>query len=651
MPPGVCPPRPPAKSPKGKPRLRNGDNRGAGRPRESPGGPFTTRNGYRMCGIVGYIGFRNATDVLIDGLRRLEYRGYDSAGIAVRTPEGLKVVKRSGKLSALERALKEEHLEGPLGVGHTRWATHGAPTDPNAHPHTTEDGTIAVIHNGIIENYLELKEALRARGHRFASDTDSEVLAHLIEEKYQGDLFEAFREALKEVRGAYAVVAVHKDHQELVAARTVSPLVIGLGEGENFLASDVPALLPYTRRVIFLHDGDLARITREGVVVTDLKGRPVAREAVEVDWTLEAAEKGGFPHYMLKEIYEQPWVLENTLGGRLREEEGDVELGLSLDPKAIDRIHVIACGTASYAGWYGKYLLEALARIPTEWDVASEYRYRDPLADERTLAIAISQSGETIDTLEGLREAKAKGAKTLGIINAKGSSLTREVEDVLYIHAGPEIGVASTKAYTAMLSAMAMLAVHLGRGRGILSREKARELIREMRKLPRLVEEVLEKRPLIAHLAEKYHQAQDFLFLGRHVQAPTAYEGALKLKEISYIHAEAYPAGEMKHGPIALIDEHLPVVVLATQGPLYEKTLSNIQEVRARGGKVIAIATLGDAGIAKLAQDVLYVPEVHPLLAPIVSVVPLQLLAYEIAVLLGRDVDQPRNLAKSVTVE
>ncbi|WP_019550397.1 glutamine--fructose-6-phosphate transaminase (isomerizing) [Thermus scotoductus] len=604
-----------------------------------------------MCGIVGYIGFRNATDVLIDGLRRLEYRGYDSAGVAVRTPEGLRVVKRSGKLSALERALKEEHLEGPLGVGHTRWATHGAPTDPNAHPHTTEDGTIAVIHNGIIENYLELKEALRARGHRFASDTDSEVLAHLIEEKYQGDLFEAFREALKEVRGAYAVVAVHKDHQELVAARTVSPLVIGLGEGENFLASDVPALLPYTRRVIFLHDGDLARITREGVVVTDLEGRPLSREAVEVDWTLEAAEKGGFPHYMLKEIYEQPWVLENTLGGRLREEEGDVELGLSLDPKAIDRIHVIACGTASYAGWYGKYLLEALARIPTEWDVASEYRYRDPLADERTLAIAISQSGETIDTLEGLREAKAKGARTLGVINAKGSSITREVEDVLYIHAGPEIGVASTKAYTAMLSAMAMLAVHLGRGRGILSREKARELIREMRKLPRLVEEVLEKRPIIAHLAEKYHQAQDFLFLGRHVQAPTAYEGALKLKEISYIHAEAYPAGEMKHGPIALIDEHLPVVVLATQGPLYEKTLSNIQEVRARGGKVIAIATLGDAGIAKLAQDVLYVPEVHPLLAPIVSVVPLQLLAYEIAVLLGRDVDQPRNLAKSVTVE
>ncbi|GAA6751437.1 glutamine--fructose-6-phosphate transaminase (isomerizing) [Thermus antranikianii] len=604
-----------------------------------------------MCGIVGYIGFRNATDVLIDGLRRLEYRGYDSAGVAVRTPAGLRVVKRSGKLAALESALKEEHLEGPLGIGHTRWATHGAPTDPNAHPHTTEDGRIAVIHNGIIENYLELKEALKARGHRFTSETDSEVLAHLIEEKYQGDLFQALKEALKEVRGAYAVVVAHEDHQEIVAARTVSPLVIGLGEGENFLASDVPALLPYTRRMVFLHDGDLARITREGVEVTDLQGNPLEREAVEIDWTLEAAEKGGFPHYMLKEIYEQPWVLENTLGGRLREEEGDVELGLGLDPMAIDRIHVIACGTAAYAGWYGKYLLEALARIPTEWDVASEYRYRDPVVDERTLAIAISQSGETIDTLEGLREAKRKGARTLGVINAKGSSITREVEDVLYIHAGPEIGVASTKAYMAMLAAMAMLAVHFGRKRGILSKEEAQRLLKEMRKLPRLVEEVLEKRPLIAHIAEKYHQAQDFLFLGRHVQAPTAYEGALKLKEISYIHAEAYPAGEMKHGPIALIDEHLPVVVLATKGPLYEKTLSNIQEVRARGGKVIAIATEGDAEIPKLAQDVLYVPEVHPLLAPIVSVVPLQLLAYEIAVLLGRDVDQPRNLAKSVTVE
>lgn len=604
-----------------------------------------------MCGIVGYVGFRNAADVLLEGLKRLEYRGYDSAGVAVRTREGLKVVKRAGKLSALAEALQAEPLFGHLGIGHTRWATHGAPTDPNAHPHTTEDGQIAVIHNGIFENYLELKKALEAKGHTFRSETDSEVLAHLIEEKYQGDLFKALQEALKEVRGAYAVVVAHEDHEEIAVARTVSPLVIGLGEGEVFVASDVPALLPYTRRVIFLHDGDLARIRKEGVEITDLEGRPVERPVVEVDWTLEAAEKGGFPHYMLKEIYEQPWVLENTLGGRLREEEGDAELGLALDPLSVRRVHIMACGTAFYAGWVGKYLLEALARLPVEVEVASEYRYREVVVEEGTLAIAISQSGETIDTLEALREAKRRGARSLGVINAKGSTLTREVEDVLYIHAGPEIGVASTKAYTAMLAAMALLALFLGRARGTLSKEEAQSLIREMRKLPRLVEEALEKRPLVTHIAEKYHQAQDFLFLGRHIQAPTAYEGALKLKEISYIHAEAYPAGEMKHGPIALIDEHLPVVVLATEGPLYEKTLSNIQEVRARGGRVIAVATEGDERIRTLAQEVLYVPKVHPLLAPIVSVVPLQLLAYEIAVLLGRDVDQPRNLAKSVTVE
>lgn len=604
-----------------------------------------------MCGIVGYVGFRNAADVLLEGLKRLEYRGYDSAGVAVRTREELKVVKRAGKLSALAEALQAEPLFGHLGIGHTRWATHGAPTDPNAHPHTTEDGQIAVIHNGIFENYLELKRELEAKGHTFRSETDSEVLAHLIEEKYQGDLFKALQEALKEVRGAYAVVVAHEDHEEIAVARTVSPLVIGLGEGEVFVASDVPALLPYTRRVVFLHDGDLARIRKEGVEITDLEGRPVERPVVEVDWTLEAAEKGGFPHYMLKEIYEQPWVLENTLGGRLREEEGDAELGLALDPLSVRRVHIMACGTAFYAGWVGKYLLEALARLPVEVEVASEYRYREVVVEEGTLAIAISQSGETIDTLEALREARRRGARSLGVINAKGSTLTREVEDVLYIHAGPEIGVASTKAYTAMLAAMALLALFLGRARGTLSKEEAQSLIREMRKLPRLVEEALEKRPLVAHVAEKYHQAQDFLFLGRHIQAPTAYEGALKLKEISYIHAEAYPAGEMKHGPIALIDEHLPVVVLATEGPLYEKTLSNIQEVRARGGRVIAVATEGDERIRTLAQEVLYVPKVHPLLAPIVSVVPLQLLAYEIAVLLGRDVDQPRNLAKSVTVE
>ncbi|ADH62051.1 glucosamine/fructose-6-phosphate aminotransferase, isomerizing [Allomeiothermus silvanus DSM 9946] len=604
-----------------------------------------------MCGIVGYVGFRNATDVLLEGLRRLEYRGYDSAGVAVKVNGHLEVVKKAGKLSVLADTLQTQHLSGSLGVGHTRWATHGAPTDPNAHPHTTEDGKLAVIHNGIIENYLSLKEGLLRRGHVFTSETDSEVLAHLIEEKYQGNLEEAVRAALQEAYGAYGLVVAHQNSEEIVVARTVSPLVIGIGEGENFVASDVPALLPYTRRVIFLHDGDMAVITREGVRVTDLAGNRVERGVVEVDWSLEASEKGGYPHYMLKEIYEQPWVLENTLGGRLREEEAGVELGLRLDPAAFDKVHIVACGTAYYAGWVGKYLLEALARIPVEVDVASEYRYRNPVVDGKTLAIAISQSGETIDTLEAVRQAKRGGASTLGVINAKGSSITRETDDTLYIHAGPEIGVASTKAYTAMLGAMALIAVWMGRARGTLSQAEARSFLAELRKLPRLVERALEMRPAVAHVAEKYHQAVDYLFLGRHIQAPTAYEGALKLKEISYIHAEAYPAGEMKHGPIALIDERLPVVVLATESPLYEKTVSNIQEVRARGGRVIAVATEGDQEIRKFAQDVLYVPKTSPLLAPVVSAVPLQLLAYETAVLLGRDVDQPRNLAKSVTVE
>jgi glucosamine--fructose-6-phosphate aminotransferase (isomerizing) len=604
-----------------------------------------------MCGIVGYVGFREATDVLLEGLRRLEYRGYDSAGVAVKVNGHLEVVKKAGKLQVLADELKAHKLPGKFGVGHTRWATHGAPTDPNAHPHMTEQGDIAVIHNGIIENYLPLKEGLIARGHVFTSETDSEVLAHLIEEKYRGNLAEAVRLALSEAYGAYALVVAHKDNEEIVVARTVSPLVIGLGEGENFVASDVPALLPYTRKVIFLHDGDMAVVTRDGVKVSDLAGNLVEREVVTVDWSLEAAEKGGHPHYMLKEIYEQPRVLENTLGGRLHEEEAGVELNLELDPAAYDKVHIVACGTAYYAAWVGKYLIESLARVPVEVEVASEYRYRDPVVDEKTLAIAISQSGETIDTLEGLREARRKGAGTLGVINAKGSSITREADDTLYIHAGPEIGVASTKAYMAMLAAMGLVAVWMGRAKGTLNPEAARGFLAEMRKLPRLVEEMLEARPEIAKIAEKYHQAQDYLFLGRHIQAPTAYEGALKLKEISYIHAEAYPAGEMKHGPIALIDERLPVVVLATQSPFYEKTVSNIQEVRARGGRVIAVATEGDAEVKKFAQDVIYVPKVHHLLAPVVSVVPLQLLAYETAVFLGRDVDQPRNLAKSVTVE
>ena len=606
-----------------------------------------------MCGIVGYIGPRDAQEVLISGLAKLEYRGYDSAGVAIRTGGRIEVRKRAGKLAILAGELEKEPLKGNLGIGHTRWATHGLPNDTNAHPHSTEDGKLVIIHNGIIENYLLLKDALTARGHIFRSETDSEVLAHLIEEKYQGNLEQAVREALAEVRGAYGIVVTHIDHDEIVAARTVSPLVMGVGEGEMFLASDVPALLPYTRNMIYLHDGDMVVLSKDNYHITDLQGAPVQRQVTLIDWDAEAAEKGGFDTYMLKEIYEQPQALTNTLIGRLHDETGEVNLDINLDPSSFKRISIIACGTAFYAGLVGEYLIEQLARVPVEVDVASEYRYRQPLVSEDTLAIVISQSGETIDTLEALREAKKFGAKTLGVINAKGSSMTREVDDVLYIHAGPEIGVASTKAYTAMVSAMMMLALWLGRARGTLNEELGRELIRGARELPRLVEEALQPQRVenIERIAQKYHQARDYLFLGRGVNAPTAFEGALKLKEISYIHAEAYAAGEMKHGPIALIDEHLPVVVVATESHLLEKTISNMQEVKARSGKVIAVVSDGDTDAARHADDVIYVPRAHEMVSPIVNVVALQLLSYFTATSLNRDVDKPRNLAKSVTVE
>lgn len=606
-----------------------------------------------MCGIVGYIGPRDAQDVLISGLAKLEYRGYDSAGVAVRTGNTIEVRKRAGKLANLAGELEKEPLKGTLGIGHTRWATHGLPNDTNAHPHATEDGRLVIIHNGIIENYLHLKDALMARGHIFRSETDSEVLAHLIEEKYQGNLEVAVREALAEVRGAYGIVVTHIDHDEIVAARTVSPLVMGVGQGEMFLASDVPALLPYTRTMVFLHDGDMVVLNKEAYRVMDLQGNPVQRQETLIEWDAEAAEKGGFDTYMLKEIYEQPQALTNTLIGRLHDETGEVNLDINLDPASFKRISIIACGTAFYAGLVGEYLIEQLARIPVEVDVASEYRYRSPLVSENTLAIVISQSGETIDTLEALREAKKQGAKTLGVINAKGSSMTREVDDVLYIHAGPEIGVASTKAYTAMVSAMLMLALWLGRARGTLNEELGRELLQGARELPRLVEECLQPERVenIKRIAQKYHQARDYLFLGRGVNSPTAFEGALKLKEISYIHAEAYAAGEMKHGPIALIDQNLPVVVIATESFLLEKTISNIQEVKARSGKVIAVVSDGDTEAARHADDVIYVPRAAEMVSPVVNAVAMQLLAYFTATSLDRDVDKPRNLAKSVTVE
>ncbi|MCY1703037.1 glutamine--fructose-6-phosphate transaminase (isomerizing) [Deinococcus sp. SL84] len=606
-----------------------------------------------MCGIVGYIGPNNAQDILISGLSKLEYRGYDSAGIAVGDGACIATRKKAGKLANLTADLEHSPLPGTFGIGHTRWATHGPPNDTNSHPHATENGDIVLVHNGIIENYLELKEGLLERGHQFRSDTDSEVVAHLIEEAYAGNLEEAVRAALAKVRGAYALVVTHKDHREIVAARTVSPLVMGVGEGEMFLASDVPALLNYTRQMVFIQDGDMVILNDDGYRITDMQGHPVQREVETIDWDAEAAEKGGYDAYMQKEIFEQPQALSNTLLGRLHDDQGSVELDIELDPNSFDRIHIVACGTAYYAGMVGKYLLEQLARVPVELDVASEYRYREPVVTDRTLAIAVSQSGETIDTLEGMREAMRGGAQTLGIINAKGSSMTRELDHTLYVHAGPEIGVASTKAYTSMVSAFLLLALWLGQQRGTLSKEEVARLVHEARALPRLISEALSDDRLgrVRAVAQKYHQARDYLFLGRGVNNPTAYEGALKLKEISYIHAEAYAAGEMKHGPIALIDEHLPVVVVATESRLLEKTISNVQEVRARGGRVILILSDGDTENVQHAEDVLYVPRCDEMISPIVNAVPMQLLAYYTAETLGKDVDKPRNLAKSVTVE
>ena len=610
-----------------------------------------------MCGIVGYIGERTATDVILDGLKRLEYRGYDSAGVVIAPGNGvagtatLEFVKRAGKLGVLRDAVAERPLAGRRGMGHTRWATHGRPTDVNAHPHLSEDGRLAVIHNGIIENYVPLKALLQEEGHVFLSDTDTEVLVHLIERSYRGDLVSAVREALALVTGAYALVVTHADHEQIVAARATSPMVLGLGDGEQWVASDVPALLPYTRRVIFLHDGDLVVMERDGVRVTDFHGTPVERPEQTIDWDAEAAEKGGFEHYMLKEIHEQPTVLQQTLGGRFAGNGRDVLLELELDPTAIDRVVIVAAGTAAYAGMVGEHLIEALARVPARVEVASEFRYRDPVLDARTLVIAVSQSGETIDTLEAVREARRRGARTMAILNAKGSSMSREVDDVLYVHAGPEISVASTKVYVAMLAAFSLFAVWLGRARGALADERAERFVRGLRGLPQAVDAALATRPQVAEVARRYQHARDYLFFGRGVNVPTAYEGALKLKEISYIHAEAYATGEMKHGPIALVDADLPIVAIATASALYDKTVSSLQEVRARDGMVIAIASEGDDAIAAHADVVLRVPLVEELLSPIVNVIPLQLLAYETAVALGRDVDQPRNLAKSVTVE
>jgi glucosamine--fructose-6-phosphate aminotransferase (isomerizing) len=610
-----------------------------------------------MCGIIGYIGNRQATPILIGGLRKLEYRGYDSAGISVIDPttDGrARVVRCRGKLGALEDKLVKEPAPGTIGMGHTRWATHGRPSDENSHPHRA--GSITVIHNGIIENHLALRNELVSAGSHFSSETDTEIFAHLVDRAIQAgapDLTTAVRRSLAKVRGSFAfVVMSDKEPGTLVAAKNSSPLVVGLGDGENYVASDVTAILSETRRVIFVDEGELVTVTRQGVTITDFDGKPRVREPKTITWSAVQAEKGGFKHYMLKEIHEQPRAVADTLVGRVDLEHDDVLLdGIDLDVKSIKRIVFIACGTSYHASLVGEFLVESLARIPVEVDLASEFRYRDPILGPGDLVVAVSQSGETLDTMEAIREAKKKGARILAISNVVESSIPRLADHSFYTHAGPEIGVASTKAFTTQLVGMTLLAIYLGRRTGKLSPERARELLAELVQLPTKMRDVVESGAQLQVLARRYGHGIGFLFLGRGAQYPIALEGALKLKEISYIHAEGYAAGEMKHGPIALIDETLPVVVLAPRGPHYEKVVSNLAEVRARQGKVLAVATKGDAEIGGHADDVILVPDSALELQPILTVLPLQLLAYYVADFKGTDIDQPRNLAKSVTVE
>ncbi|HET9156972.1 MAG TPA: glutamine--fructose-6-phosphate transaminase (isomerizing) [Myxococcaceae bacterium] len=611
-----------------------------------------------MCGIVGYVGDQQSAPILVSGLKKLEYRGYDSAGLAVVNGGTLNVVRATGKLRNLEARIGTEPPNGTLGIGHTRWATHGRPTDENAHPHA-HDG-VAVVHNGIIENHLELKAMLKAGGHVFASETDTEVFAHLIAAELQGgkDLPDAVRAAIAQVKGTYGLAVVWaKDPDRIVATKDSSPMVIGLSEGQNFVASDVPALLEHTRDMVFLEEGDLAVLSRARVDLYDREGRAVNRPTRRIDWTPMMAEKGGHKHFMHKEIWEQPRALADTLRGRVLLSEGDVFFeGWTLGPEEVrqlSRITLLACGTSWHSGLAGRSMIESLARIPVDAELASEFRYRDPLIEPGQLAVAISQSGETLDTLCALREAKARGARTIALCNVVGSAMTREADLTVLTNAGPEIGVASTKAFTTQLAALYLLAVKLGRLRGTLDVGRAQELLTHVTEIPKRVEEALHCETAVKRIARDYHGSQDFLFLGRGPMFPVALEGALKLKEISYIHAEGYAGGEMKHGPIALIDEKMPVVVLAPREPAvpYEKIVGNVEEVRARGGKVIAIVDEEDTQVSSLADDVIRVRASSALLGPIVTAVPLQLLAYHVADLRGTDVDQPRNLAKSVTVE
>ncbi|ABB30353.1 glucosamine/fructose-6-phosphate aminotransferase, isomerizing [Geobacter metallireducens RCH3] len=609
-----------------------------------------------MCGIVGYIGAQEATPIILDGLKRLEYRGYDSAGVCTLDAGRAKVRRSEGKLFNLERLVAAQPLLGRIGIGHTRWATHGRPSEINAHPH--QAGSVIVVHNGIIENYLELRERLRGTGREFLSETDTEVISHLIDEKYGacGDFERATRQALAELRGAYAVcVLCEKEPGVLIAAKQGSPMVVGLGTGEFFVASDIPAILSHTREMVFLDDGEMV-VFRDGTPsFSRVSGEPLEKASRHIDWSPLMAEKGGYKHFMLKEIFEQPRAVRDTIAGRLREEQGDVYLeDLKLtdeELRGIDRICIIACGTSWHAALVGKFLLEEHCRLPVEVDIASEFRYRNPVVNDRTLMVLISQSGETADTLAAMREGKARGARNIAICNVVDSSIAREAAGVVYTHAGPEIGVASTKAFVTQLVALYLFTIRLGRALGTLDQAKGRAMIGELVKIPALLEKTLEMNDTVEKVARRYMNARDFLYLGRGVCYPIALEGALKLKEISYIHAEGYPAGEMKHGPIALIDENMPVVVLVPKNSTYEKVLSNMEEVIARGGRVIAICSSGDDGVSQKAEETLEVPSDGEELATILLSVPLQLLAYHVAVLKGTDVDQPRNLAKSVTVE
>ena len=620
-----------------------------------------------MCGIVGYVGPREATPILVEGLKRLEYRGYDSAGIAVLNGAGVERRRAPGKLKNLEGVLSTSPLAGTFGLGHTRWATHGRPSEENAHPHADASGRLVLAHNGIIENYLELKTRLAATGVSFLTETDTEVVAHLVASFYEGSLEKAVARAASELRGIYSLVLMHADEPgRLVGTRLGPPLVIGLGEGENFFASDVQALLARTRRFIFVPERTIAVIEPDRVRIVDAQGKPEAYSEETISWDPVQAEKGGFRHFMLKEIHEQPRAVRDTLLGRMSLDTGDVRLD-EMGPGAIEalekaeRVQFLACGTSWHAGLIGQFLVEQLAGIPASTDYASEFRYRDPVVARGTLAIAISQSGETADTLAAMKEARSRGASVLAITNVAGSQATREADGSLLTHAGPEIGVASTKAFTAQVAAIALIAVFLGRRRGALSTAAGRNLLSSLARVPQLMDQALACAPLVEDMSRSLFKASDFLFLGRGVQYPIALEGALKLKEISYIHAEGYPAGEMKHGPIALIDETLPVVALLPKGRGYEKILSNVQEVKARGGRILAIVNDGDDHARKIlgkddlvvevpgvVVDVLGVSEIF---SPFVTVIPLQLLAYHVALRAGRDVDQPRNLAKSVTVE